>query len=1100
MSWSHSKPSSESPPEPGLRLALCLMPRATRSPRGAVLLLAVAFASACHDELPTEAAVDSDTCASADCAVSGATAAVVVPSSAVAIAPNAVSTTGIPMLILPAGLRTPIAMNNNHLVLGNGTSPTHGFNSPMLWSGGTSYQDLMPDRPYTAGAWGYDINDAGAITGSGGNSFAGQGFVLDNGVLHHLPTPPRSDGTGFRGDAIASDGTVLVFYHRNSPGGNTGAVIRPPYAAADYTAIPLGDPGGTTLQHVNGTDVEAGVVTGAWSGNAWRWTPGEPTLTLLPGTFADATNGTDIVGRALFDGVIHAAMLTGAAQDLPQDLGTLGGWSVPDDINDAGWVAGTSLGPDNVQRAFAWRPADGIIDLGTVDGGGSSRAHSIDDHGHVLGAIGTSAPIVVIWFLPTGSNSAPEIQPILSQTATVGEPFTLEPIVTDAENDPYTLSWTGDVPTAAVINGIFSWTPTAADVGDYEITVTATQVSDPALFDSETFVLSVLPAAAPNADLRVTLVADVAQRRAVGDAVAYAATVHNAGPDPVVAALNIALQFRDRDQATWGDTPEPPNGVINGIFSLDLGVVAAGQTVQVPFEAVFNAFGTHGLTATIAGNHNDTDPSNDAAVFVQVVDLPLTTTGVEFGILTVPGTHTSDGLPLAVVGVRVPASLVAGSETGMPPVFVPTTLTPTAVLSGGQSLSGVFASGDNFLPGNRTLPGGQVIAGDELLSGEEGAGYLPTNGASGDYFIPPQTLWVAGAAHLGPDHQAAGRLLFKNGAATNLLVQQGGAGLTIGGVGASQLAVLGAGGSADASAGFCANSFKARLGDGDAATFACGSLTVNALAGEVVIELADGTTIAVRTGASIHITEAGTGGFDIDQLSGSESDVTVTPPAGNSAPHADAGGPYVVKIGGSFAVDGGGSSDPDDDALTFAWVLDDGSPTGVVAEGQTATLVAPAAAGLYALALTVTDPSGATSSATVEVAVYDPDAASVTGGGWFHSPAGSLHADPAAAGRATFAFHLGYRKGKSVPEGHARLAFEAGDLRLTSESFDWLVVANSMARFRGVGQIHGRATPVLFEIVGRDPDELRVRIWDDAAAIYDSGDVQIGGGRVIVKN
>jgi hypothetical protein len=163
-------------------------------------------------------------------------------------------------------------------------------------------------------------------------------------------------------------------------------------------------------------------------------------------------------------------------------------------------------------------------------------------------------------------------------------------------------------------------------------------------------------------------------------------------------------------------------------------------------------------------------------------------------------------------------------------------------------------------------------------------------------------------------------------------------------------------------------------------------------------------------------------------------------------------------------------------------------------------LTAPRMAGMYTLTLTVTDPSGASASTSVDVVVYDPAASSVTGGGWFDSPPGALAADPEAEGRATFAFHVGYRKGRSTPDGNARLHFDAGKLRLTSESFDWLVVGGDMARFRGLGLLEGRAGAVHFEIVGRAPDTLRVRIWDDAGDIYDSKDVKLGGGRIVVKN
>jgi probable HAF family extracellular repeat protein len=174
--------------------------------------------------------------------------------------------------------------------------------------------------------------------------------------------------------------------------------------------------------------------------------------------------------------VSHAAILGGS----PVDLGTLGGtYSVPSSVNDSGWISGYSANAAGQDRAFVWRPADGMVDLGTIAGDVASLALGMDDHGHVIG-LSRSAQFggvetVVIWFPGGGSaNAAPQIQPIGSQAATVDQPFQLTPVVTDAEDDAYTLTWTGDIPSSAIINGIFAWTPTAADIGDYQITVTAT--------------------------------------------------------------------------------------------------------------------------------------------------------------------------------------------------------------------------------------------------------------------------------------------------------------------------------------------------------------------------------------------------------------------------------------------------------------------------------------------------------------------------------------------------------------------------------------------------------------------------------------------------
>lgn len=53
-----------------------------------------------------------------------------------------------------------------------------------------------------------------------------------------------------------------------------------------------------------------------------------------------------------------------------------------------------------------------------------------------------------------------------------------------------------------------------------------------------------------------------------------------------------------------------------------------------------------------------------------------------------------------------------------------------------------------------------------------------------------------------------------------------------------------------------------------------------------------------------------------------------------------------------------------------------------------------AAAGLYTLIVTVTDPAGLTASTTREVVVFDAGGAFVTAGGWIDSPTGANPAAP----------------------------------------------------------------------------------------------------------
>ncbi|MBS1698136.1 MAG: tandem-95 repeat protein [Actinobacteria bacterium] len=85
------------------------------------------------------------------------------------------------------------------------------------------------------------------------------------------------------------------------------------------------------------------------------------------------------------------------------------------------------------------------------------------------------------------------------------------------------------------------------------------------------------------------------------------------------------------------------------------------------------------------------------------------------------------------------------------------------------------------------------------------------------------------------------------------------------------------------------------------------------------------------------------------------ADVTITVTQANRAPTADAGASRSMTAGTLLTLDGTGSSDPDGDALTYAWTQISG-PSLTLAQSATATATAtPSAIGTYVFRLVVSD-------------------------------------------------------------------------------------------------------------------------------------------------
>lgn len=262
--------------------------------------------------------------------------------------------------------------------------------------------------------------------------------------------------------------------------------------------------------------------------------------------------------------------------------------------------------------------------------------------------------------------------------------------------------------------------------------------------------------------------------------------------------------------------------------------------------------------------------------------------------------------------------------------------------------------------------------------------------------------------------------------------------------------------------------------------------------------------------------------FDGDLYSGAATvTITVTEAVNNPPVIASVTVPTDPRPLGSTVSVSGTFTDPDaGDSHTAIWTWDDGTTSeGSVASGTvTGSHVYADEAGIYTVALTVTDSKGAKETYTEEqyVVIYDPNAGFVTGGGWINSPAGAYADDPSLTGKATFGFVAKYHKGAKVPTGQTEFQFKAGDLNFHSSSYDWLVVAGARAQYKGVGTVNG-AGDYGFMLSATDAaltpstntDRFRIKIWDRASGkmVYDNqmgaGDdaepaTAIGGGSIVI--
>lgn len=166
---------------------------------------------------------------------------------------------------------------------------------------------------------------------------------------------------------------------------------------------------------------------------------------------------------------------------------------------------------------------------------------------------------------------------------------------------------------------------------------------------------------------------------------------------------------------------------------------------------------------------------------------------------------------------------------------------------------------------------------------------------------------------------------------------------------------------------------------------------------------------------------------------------TVGSPPANQPPTASANGPYSGTVGEAVTFTSKGSSDPDADALTFAWTFGDGGTSGEANPTHTYQ-----SAGSFSVSLTVSDGKGGTHTAST-TAQIEPPAAQVTG----------IDAEPAlvrfSALEATRA--LTVIASKSDGTAVDVTAAAAGTTYSSSNAFVAAVSADGLVTARGNGDV-----------------------------------------------
>ena len=234
-------------------------------------------------------------------------------------------------------------------------------------------------------------------------------------------------------------------------------------------------------------------------------------------------------------------------------------------------------------------------------------------------------------------------------------------------------------------------------------------------------------------------------------------------------------------------------------------------------------------------------------------------------------------------------------------------------------------------------------------------------------------------------------------------------------------------------------------------------------------------------------------------------DTSITVVVAHNITSPQTGMPFKVGSNVSFA---GVFWDKTGNKHTAKWLVDGSAVTnGTVSEpsgnqnGKVTGNYKFNSPGVYKLQMNVTDQNGVTSYANTNndldaiVVVYDPNGGNTYGGGYFESPAGALRSNPSATGKASYGFAMNYFKNSTNPKGETQFEFKVGDFEFNALNFDYLVINNAMAQFKGTGKIIGGQSGIGFtmtvtdgQLDGSGVDMIRMKIYNknNGSIFYDN--------------